>query len=114
MHFNNNLGGTYRHKNFEYEINEILLNELINGISSIIPTKFAKLSSFILAYGYKSNSNTIPNIIIDKIEDMSLQLNIIDCLQLSRALQIAFEMRFAFKFSFCLLVFKKHFLFILF
>lgn len=94
MHFNNNLGGTYRHKDFEKYVISLLMDELNNGISGLIPSKFAKLAAFVLAYGHTPNSrNNFPDMIIDKIEDMVEQFKIIDCLQISRGIQISLQMR---------------------
>lgn len=88
MHFNNNLGGTYRHYRFEKVLLSLIQNELATGISQFIPTKFAKLTSFVFAY-----STDIPDSVIQKIESMSEQFTIHDCRQLSRGLQIAYELK---------------------
>jgi hypothetical protein len=94
MHFNNNLGGTYRHKGFEKYLTDMLLDELQYGISSIVPSKFAKFASFIIAYGHGPKKHVIPDFIVQKICTMSEQFNVIDCLQLSRGIQILLEMRY--------------------
>lgn len=94
MYFNNNLGGTYRHYQFEKIITKFLLADLQNGVASLIPTLFAKLTSFILAYGQTSYGNSMfPPIIIEKIESMHQQFTILDCLYISRGIQIALELR---------------------
>lgn len=94
MHFNNNLGGTYRHKEFEKYIVSLMRTDLITGITAIIPSQFAKVAAFILAYGHTPNSRHVfPEFIIHKMEDMRQQFKIVDCLQLSRGIQIALQMR---------------------
>ena len=87
-------GGTYRHLEFEKNIIEVLLQDLKAGNSSFIPKDFAKFSSFIIAYGDNSGKTSIPDFIIKKIEDMQEQFSALDCLQLSRGIQILYEMRF--------------------
>ena len=71
------------------------MTELQNGISSVIPSRFAKFSSFVIAYySNPKRKHTIPAFIIEKIESMQEQFNIVDCLQLSRGVQILLEMRY--------------------
>jgi hypothetical protein len=103
MHFNNNLGGTYRHIEFEKVLSKIVIEELKTGIAAHVPLLFAKLSSFIIAYGHHSHSPTSNNrmykdfvldFIIDGFEGMVEQLSIIDCLYISRGLEIALELRY--------------------
>ncbi|XP_055847708.1 FAST kinase domain-containing protein 1, mitochondrial-like isoform X2 [Episyrphus balteatus] len=95
MYFNNNLGGTYRHYDFEKRMAHLCMNEIENGISSMIPSKFASIASFVLGYGHTYRGNSmIPSVILSKIETMKYQFSPDDCLQLSRGIQIAFEMRF--------------------
>lgn len=90
MFFNNNLGGTYRHIEFEKSMIEMLKLELK---TTLIPKNFATFASFIIAYGDGSQSRRIPENIVDKIEELHVQFSIKDCLQLSRGLQILQEMR---------------------
>lgn len=94
MYFNNNLGGTYRHYKFERIVSKFLLADLENGVSSLIPTLFAKLASFILAYGQTAYGHALfPPLIVEKIESMRQQFTILDCLFISRGVQIALELR---------------------
>ncbi|XP_055920342.1 FAST kinase domain-containing protein 1, mitochondrial isoform X2 [Eupeodes corollae] len=95
MYFNNNLGGTYRHLEFEKRMAHLCMNEISTGISGVIPSKFSNLASFVLGYGHTYRGNSIiPNSIMSKIETMKSQFSPDDCLHLSRGIQIAFEMRF--------------------
>lgn len=95
MHFNNNLQGTYRHYPFEKTMVELLLNDLDKGITTYLPTGFAKSASFILSYGHTQYDKYIfPEFIVRKVEAMEEQLKIFDCLQLSRGIQISLQMRF--------------------
>lgn len=95
MHFNNNLGGTYRYYPFEKYVTDVIMKEIEFGISNLIPIRFAKLSSFVLAYGHTSRGRIMfPDFIISKLEAMKEQFTINDCLQISRGLQIALQMRF--------------------
>lgn len=50
MHFNNNLGGTYRHKELEKTIISFLFKEFQTGLSGVMPSAFARSLSFIVAY----------------------------------------------------------------
>lgn len=98
MHFNNNLGGTYRHGKLEAVVSGLILNELRTGLSNMMPMRFSKLSSFIVAYGTHEKkgsrmSYAFPNFIVEKLEEIKEQLSVFDCLQISRGLQIALEMR---------------------
>jgi len=93
MFFNNNLGGTYRHLEFEKSINEIAISELRSGFASIIPSDFIKHSAFVIAYG-DYRGQIIPKFIIAKIEEIQDQLSLLDMITLSRGLEILFEMRF--------------------
>lgn len=95
MHFNNNLGGTYRHRELEQEIMKFLINEFEVGLSALIPSQFARSISFILAYGgtmFKEDLMT--DFIVEKLEAMSPQLNSYDCFRISRGIQIAHELRY--------------------
>lgn len=95
MHFNNNLGGTYRHLEYERTLISLILDEIKNGLSSMIPSSFAKLSSFAIAYGESIDfKNQIPEFIVSKLEEMSKQFTVIDCLHISRGLQISLEMKY--------------------
>lgn len=92
MFFNNNLGGTYRHIEFEKSMIEMLKLELKTP-KILIPKNFATFASFIIAYEDGSQLKKIPQTIVDKIEALHDQFTIKDCLQLSRGLQILQEMR---------------------
>lgn len=95
MHFNNNLGGTYRHIEYERTLINLILDEIKGGLSSMIPSKFAKLSSFVIAYGQSIEfKNQIPEFIVCKFEEMSKQFTAIDCLHISRGIQISLEMKY--------------------
>lgn len=95
MHFNNNLGGTYRHKEFEKYVVSAMVADLNTGITAMVPAQFSKVASFILAYGHTPNSRQVfPEFIISKIESMAEQFRIIDSLQISRGIQIALQMRY--------------------
>lgn len=91
MFFNNNLGGTYRHIEFEKSMIDMLMLELK---TTLIPKDFAKFSSFIIAYGDCTGGQNIPQFIVNKIEELNEQFTIKDCLNLSRGVQIALEVRF--------------------
>lgn len=94
MHFNNNLGGTYHHKEFEKYVTGLMVEEMRTGITACIPTKFAKVAAFIIAYGHTPNSRQmLPEFVVCRIEDMAKQFRILDCLHISRGIQIALQMR---------------------
>jgi hypothetical protein len=92
MHFNNNLGGTYRHLEFERQMLEWLCHDL-NKVTGMIPTKLARIAAFILGYSQAS----VPTILLKKIEEMASQFSILDCLNISRGLQVATELRSRFR-----------------
>lgn len=97
MHFNNNLGGTYRHRKLEKTIINFLFNQIENGVTALIPNAFSRAVAFIIGYGSQLlTEDTIPELIIDKVDDMSAQFSIQDCYRLSRGLQIAHELRYKF------------------
>lgn len=97
MHFNNNLGGTYRHRPLENTIMTQLFNEIENGMTAMIPSAFSRAVAFIIGYGsHLLTEDTIPELIIDKVEEIAGQFNIQDCLKLSRGVQIAHELRYKF------------------
>lgn len=87
MFFNNNLGGTYRHIEFETCMVEMLKTEMKQRIS---PKEFAMFASFIIAYG---DDRVIPKFIVDNIENYHEQFSSRDCWHLSRGIQILQEIR---------------------
>lgn len=88
MYFNNNLGGTYRHREFEHAMVQMLKAELKKTLS---PKDFARYASFIIAYS--DSSVRFPKFVVNKIEELHKQFSIQDCVLLSRGLQIFHEMR---------------------
>lgn len=91
MYFNNNLGGSYRHIEFERSMIESLLKELK---ITLIPREFASFSSFVIAYGDVVGHRAIPRFIVDKIESLHEQFSIKDCVQISRGVQVMMESNF--------------------
>lgn len=85
MNFNNNLGGTYRHIEFEKIVYEYCIEEMKTG-SAYVPKEFSKFASFVVAYS--DRYDTIPPFVIEKLIMMQDQLNIIDCKLLARGLEI--------------------------
>uniref|UniRef100_A0A1B0EVM3 Uncharacterized protein n=1 Tax=Phlebotomus papatasi TaxID=29031 RepID=A0A1B0EVM3_PHLPP len=95
MHFNNNLGGTYRFYNFEKYLVSLIMQELENGVSRFIPSKFSKIAPFVIAYGHTEKSREkLPEFLVERIEQMQEQFSANDCLNLSRGIQIALELRY--------------------
>jgi hypothetical protein len=93
MHFNNNLGGTYRHYELERQMIRWLWHEVENGTVGVLPSKFARVTSFILAYGNIGErrsviSESVLTQIICKVMDMWPQFSKVDCMYISRGLQI--------------------------
>lgn len=94
MHFNNNLNGTYRYIPFEKAMVKLLIDDLNQGIGSLVPSRFSKAAAFILSYGHTPRDKHIfPEFIVQKIEAMQEQFTIYDCLQLTRGIEIALQMR---------------------
>lgn len=85
MNFNNNLGGTYRHIEFEKIVSEYCIEELKTS-SCFIPRDYVKFASFVIAYG--DQYELVPNFIIEKLIEQQEQLDMNDSRQLSRGLEI--------------------------
>lgn len=94
MNFNNNLGGTYRHAALEKRLSQLCMSAIEHDIAGRLPKLFARLASFVLAYGHTPFSGEkYPNILLSKIINMSRQFTPIDCVLLSRGQQISLEIR---------------------
>lgn len=94
MNFNNNLGGTYRHMKLEKQLSQFCMRTIEHDLAGRIPKKFARLASFVLAYGHTPYSwKKYPNILLSKIITMGEQFTPTDCSFISRGLQISLEMR---------------------
>ncbi|XP_049318397.1 uncharacterized protein LOC105222376 isoform X2 [Bactrocera dorsalis] len=95
MHFNNNLGGTYRFIPLERRLSQLAMELIENDVSGRLPSKFARLAAFVLAYGHTPFGwKKFPNVVLSKIISMSSQFSTIDCFLLSRGVHIALELRF--------------------
>ncbi|EDW54456.1 FAST kinase domain-containing protein 1, mitochondrial [Drosophila sechellia] len=95
MNFNNNLGGTYRHLELERKLSRMCMSAMEHDIAGRLPAKFARLASFVLAYGHTPLAwKKFPNFLLSKMLAMAPQLGIQDCFLLSRGMQIASELRF--------------------
>ncbi|XP_017004207.2 uncharacterized protein [Drosophila takahashii] len=95
MNFNNNLGGTYRHFELERKLSRMCMSAVEEDLAGRLPTKFARLAAFVLAYGQTPLAwKKFPNILLSKMLAMAPQLGIQDCFLLSRGMQIACELRF--------------------
>ncbi|KAH8298025.1 hypothetical protein KR018_004787 [Drosophila ironensis] len=95
MNFNNNLGGTYRHHEVERKLSRMCMSAMEADIAGRVPSKFARLAAFTLAYGHTPFSwKKFPNVLLSKLLAMAPQLDIQDCFLLSRGMQIACELRF--------------------
>jgi hypothetical protein len=93
MHFNNNLGGTYRYYEFERQMIQWLWHEVENGAAGVIPSKFARVASFMLAYGNIGQGGSIISEstvtqLMSRVLDMAPQFSKMDCMYISRGLQI--------------------------
>lgn len=88
VHFNNDVGHRYRYYKFEKSVINLLLHELEFGIAGIIPYKFSRIASFIIAY---NNNLDILDMITNKFEEMKTQFSVTDILSISKGLQIAYE-----------------------
>ncbi|XP_005177835.3 FAST kinase domain-containing protein 1, mitochondrial isoform X1 [Musca domestica] len=98
MNFNNNLGGTYRHMALEKKLSQMCMRAIEHDVSGRIPYIFARLASFVLAYGHTPYSwKKYPNIILSKIINMADQFTVADCFLISRGLRISLEMRYRYQ-----------------
>lgn len=83
------LGGSYRHYGIEKVLREIIIKDLRDGMSNIIPSKFARYASFIVGYSKPTpNDDDIPNFIVGKMEKMAQQFNVRGTIQLSKGVSI--------------------------
>ncbi|GLG92697.1 FAST kinase domain-containing protein 1, partial [Gryllus bimaculatus] len=94
MYFNNNLGGTYRHYEFENKLTEWYLNLYEKSIIGFIPSKFAVMIAFLVAYGDKQQKDFLEKLhdMITRLGEMSSQLWELDCVNISRGIQIASQL----------------------
>ncbi|XP_022168362.1 FAST kinase domain-containing protein 1, mitochondrial isoform X1 [Myzus persicae] len=90
MNFNNNMSGTYRHYKFENQMINWLNEELEQGVSAIIPSKFSKIFSFFISYPNENIGYEIPEIMVKKVLDTVGQYSVYDCYIISRGLNTAF------------------------
>lgn len=87
MHFNNNMGGTYRNLEFEKRMLNKLF-EMKETIAYVIPFKFCRLSAFIFAYGLHRLEITELNQHLNRLISFMPQLIPQDIILLSKAIQI--------------------------
>lgn len=90
MNFNNNLAGSYRHHKFETQMIKWLNEELDQGVSALIPSKFSKMFSFILSFPNDQTGYEIPERMVKKVIDNIGQYNVYDCYIVSKGLNTAF------------------------
>lgn len=90
MNFNNNMSGTYRHYQFENQMINWLNEELEQGVSAIIPSKFSKIFSFFISYPNENIGYEMPEVMVKKVLDTVGQYSVYDCYITSRGLNTAF------------------------
>ncbi|CAI6366545.1 unnamed protein product [Macrosiphum euphorbiae] len=90
MNFNNNMSGTYRHYKFENQMINWLNEELEQGVSAIIPSKFSKIFSFFISYPNENIGYEMPEVMVKKVLDTVGQYSVYDCYIISRGLNTAF------------------------
>ncbi|KAF2345149.1 hypothetical protein FHG87_024095, partial [Trinorchestia longiramus] len=83
LHFNSNLGGQYRHRNIEARIIELLQEEL-KGVAGLVPSRLARMSSFVVAY---SDPKALSGGVVARLLDSSEQFQIQDVTFITRGLQ---------------------------
>lgn len=87
------MAGTYRHFEFENQMIKWLTEELDQGLSAIIPSKFSKMFSFFVSYPNNKIGYEIPDKMIKKVLNNIGQYGIYDCYIISRGLNTAFMNR---------------------
>lgn len=87
------MAGTYRHYNFENQMIQWLNEELNQGISAIIPSKFSKIFSFFLSYPNNNIGYDIPEVLVKRVLNNVGQYGVYDCYIVSRGLNTAFMNR---------------------
>ncbi|XP_059479937.1 FAST kinase domain-containing protein 1, mitochondrial [Neocloeon triangulifer] len=88
MHFNNNMGGTYRNKDFESVASENLL-ELMRSPLRFMTTMVSRSSSFLVAY----NKDGLPPELLEQVLNMGSQFSIVDCHNISRGVKMATSLK---------------------
>jgi len=84
------MAGTYRHYTFENQMIKWLNEELHQGISAIIPSRFSKIFAFLISYPNSNIGYDIPEVLVKKVLNNVGQYSIYDCYIVSRGLNIAF------------------------
>ncbi|KAL9876114.1 FAST kinase domain-containing protein 1, mitochondrial [Glossina fuscipes] len=98
MYFNNNLGGTYRHLGVEQRLSQMAIRAIKYDVFGRIPQIFARLASFVFAYGHTPHYvKKYPNILLSKIINMAEQFTPGDCFLISRGLYISLELRYRYQ-----------------
>uniref|UniRef100_A0A1A9UWW3 Uncharacterized protein n=1 Tax=Glossina austeni TaxID=7395 RepID=A0A1A9UWW3_GLOAU len=84
MNFNNNLGGTYRHLGVEQRLSQMAITAIEYDIFGRIPQIFARLASFVFAYGRTPHFlKKYPNILLSKVINMAEQFTPGNCFLIS-------------------------------
>ncbi|XP_055382024.1 uncharacterized protein LOC129612451 [Condylostylus longicornis] len=96
MFFNNNVGGTFRHLEFEKTLSRYAEEIILKNECEKNNRNFIILASFILAYGAGSKNKPyeLPQLLITKLEGAEHTLSYYDCFHLSKGIQIASELMF--------------------
>uniref|UniRef100_A0A1A9UNI6 RAP domain-containing protein n=1 Tax=Glossina austeni TaxID=7395 RepID=A0A1A9UNI6_GLOAU len=98
MNFNNNLGGTYRHLGVEQRLSQMAITAIEYDIFGRMPQIFARLASFVFAYGHTPHClKKYPNILLSKVINMAEQFTPGDCFLISRGLYISLELRYRYQ-----------------
>lgn len=96
-YFNRSLGLTYRCVSFEATIVNLAMQELRNGFSRHVPQYTAKLVGFLIAYGHfhgiAPSNKILPEFLLTHLENLTEQLSIFDCGQISHGLYIFFRLK---------------------
>ncbi|XP_063233129.1 uncharacterized protein LOC134536948 isoform X2 [Bacillus rossius redtenbacheri] len=96
MHFNSHLGGTYRHARFEAHALQWLWEHLGSGATGLVPSKFSQAAGFALAYAGDRGPAGHPQLlelVARRLPGMLPQFSEIDCLNVSRGLQVSMRLQ---------------------
>lgn len=85
--------GLYRNYSFETEMIKVLTNKLVYGNAGIIPTQFARIAAFIIAFDQtkKKYYNSMPKHIVSKLMENMQMFTPFDCLKISKGLQLVMD-----------------------
>lgn len=87
--------GLYRNYSFENEMVKLLTNKMAYGIAGMVPTQFAQIAAFIIAFDQtrRKHYDSMPKHIVSKLLENMEMFTPSDCLKISKGLQLVMDSR---------------------